>query len=133
MPDSASPEALFVRLYFDRHIMTRLAVDLRGRGFEVLTTEEAGKDIASDEDQLAFATAESRAILTFNIRDFAPLHEAWQAAGRPHTGIIVSRQLGCREYGQLLQRMLLQRMLRLLNHFTADEMAGNFVHLEQFK
>ena len=128
MPDSTGLEALFVRLYFDRHIMTRLAVDLRGRGYDVLTTEEAGNDTASDEEQLAFATAEHRAILTFNIRDFAPLHEAWQAAGRPHAGIIVSRQLGSREYG-----LLLQRMLRLLNHFTAEEMDSNFVHLEQFK
>jgi predicted nuclease of predicted toxin-antitoxin system len=128
MPDSAGLEALFVRLYFDRHIMNRLAVDLRGRGFDVLTTKEAGKDTASDEEQLAFATTENRAILTFNIRDFAPLHEQWQAAGRPHAGIIVSQQLGSRQYS-----LLLQRMLRFLNHFIAEEMVSNFVHLEQFK
>jgi predicted nuclease of predicted toxin-antitoxin system len=128
MADSAGLEALFVRLYLDRHVMTRLAVDLRGRGYDVLTTEEAGKDTASDEEQLTFATAERRAILTFNIRDFAPLHEAWQEAQRAHAGIIVSQQLGSRQYG-----LLLQRMLRLLNHFTSEEMRGNFVHLEQFK
>jgi predicted nuclease of predicted toxin-antitoxin system len=128
MPDSPLPESLFLRLYFDRHIMARLADDLRGHGYEVRTTEEAGNDTAPDEDQLAFATGESRAILTYNIRDFAPLHEQWQAAGRTHAGIIVSRQMGRRQYGQLLQRML-----RLLNHFTAQEMVGNFVHLEQFK
>ncbi len=128
MPDSAGLDALFVRLYFDRHIMTRLAVDLRGRGYDVLTTAEAGKDTASDEEPLAFATAENRAILTFNIRDFAPLHEAWQAAERPQGGLIVSQQLGSREYG-----LLLARMLRLLNHFTAEDMLGNLVHLEQFK
>jgi predicted nuclease of predicted toxin-antitoxin system len=128
MPDSAGLEALFVRLYFDRHIMARLAVDLRGRGYDVVRTEDAGKDTATDEEQLAFAAAERRAILTFNIRDFAPLHEAWQASGRTHAGIIVSQQLGTREYG-----LLFQRMLRLLNHLTAEEMAGNFVHLEQFK
>ena len=128
MPDSNGLEALFVRLYFDRHIMTRLAIDLRGRGFDVLTTEEAKKDTASDEEQLSFSTSQGRAILTFNIRDFAPLHEAWQAAEPPHAGIIVSQQLGSREYG-----LLLPRMLRLLNHFTAEEMVGNFVHLEQFK
>ena len=128
MLDSPGLEALFVRLYFDRHIMTRLAVDLRGRGFDVLTTEQAAKDTASDEEQFVFATAEKRAILTFNLRDFAPLHEHWQATGRLHTGIIVSQQLGSRQYG-----LLHQRMLRLLNHFTADEMVGNFVHLEQFK
>lgn len=128
MPDSRGLEGLFVRLYFDRHIMSRLAIDLRGRGYDVLTTEETGKDTASDEEQLAFATAENRTILTFNIRDFAPLHEAWQAAGRSHAGIIVSQQLGSRQYG-----LLLQWMLRLLNHFTAEAMLTNLVHLEQFK
>jgi predicted nuclease of predicted toxin-antitoxin system len=128
MPDSPGIEALFVRLYFDRHIMTRLAVDLRERGFDVRTTEEAGNDTASDEEQLGFATSEGRSILSFNIRDFAPLHEHRIAANRPHAGIIVSRQLGSREYG-----VFLSRMVRLLNHFTAEEMLGNFVHLEQFK
>jgi predicted nuclease of predicted toxin-antitoxin system len=108
--------------------MGRLAVDLRGRGYDVLTTEEAGKDTATDEEQLVFATADNRAILTFNIRDFAPLHQAWQAASQSHTGIIVSQQLGSRQYG-----LLLQRMLRFLNQFTAEEMRNNLVHLEQFK
>lgn len=128
MPDSPGLETLFARLYFDRHIMTRLAVDLRGRGFDVLRTEESGNDTASDEEQLSFAAAQSRAILTYNIRDFAPLHEQWQAAGQAHSGIIVSQQLGSREYG-----ILLQRMLQFLNTFTAEEMVSNFVHLEQFK
>jgi predicted nuclease of predicted toxin-antitoxin system len=128
MPSSASLEGLFVRLYFDRHIMTRLAIDLRGRGFDVLRTEEAGNDTATDAEQLAFATADNRALLTFNIRDFGPLHEQWKAAPRHHAGIIVSQQLGSRQYG-----ILLQRMLRLLDYFTAEEMVCNFVHLEQFK
>jgi len=128
MPESVGLENVFVRLYFDRHIMRRLAADLRGRGLDVLTTEEAGNDTVSDEQQLTFAAAERRAILTFNIRDFAPLHDQWQASGRAHAGLIVSRQLGGRQYG-----LLLQRMLGLLNHFTADELGSNFVHLEQFK
>ncbi len=128
MTNAIGHDALFVRLYLDRHIMARLAVDLRGRGFDVLRTEEASHDTASDAEQLAFATAERRALVSFNIRDFGPLHEEWQSVGRSHAGIIVSQQLGSRQYG-----LLLQRMLRLLNHFTADEMISNFVHLEQFK
>jgi hypothetical protein len=55
MPDSPTPEALFARLDFDRHIMACPAGDLCGRGFDVLTTEEAGLDTATDEEQLAFA------------------------------------------------------------------------------
>src|SRR5689334_22645035 len=125
MPDTPPVESLFARLYFDRHIMARLAVALRGPGFDVRWTEEAGLETATDEEQLAFAVAEGRAILTDNIRDFAPLHEASLAAGQTHAGIIVSRQLGRRQYGSLLERML-----RLLNHLSAAEMVGNFVHLE---
>jgi hypothetical protein len=85
-------------------------------------------DTAPDEDQLAFAAAEGRAILTYNVRDFAPLHGQWLATGRPHAGVIVSRQMGRRQYG-----LLLQRTLGLLDHFTAAEMVNNLVHLEQFK
>jgi len=69
-----------------------------------------------------------RSILTFNIRDFALLHQEWQAAGQTHAGIVVSQQLGGRQYGSLLQRMQ-----RLLNYFSAEQMVGNFVYLEQFK
>jgi predicted nuclease of predicted toxin-antitoxin system len=128
MPDSPKTDELFLRLYLDRHIKKQLAVDLRQRGFDALTTEEVGRDTAPDEDQLAFAANENRAILTFNIRDFAPLHEQWTTAGKPHAGIIVSQQLGSRHYG-----VLLARTLRLLDQLTAEEMRNNLVHLEQFK
>jgi predicted nuclease of predicted toxin-antitoxin system len=128
MTNSATPEPLFIRLYLDRHIKLRLAEDLRASGYDVRTTQEAGMDTATDEEQLLYATGELRAILTFNIRDFAPLHEEWTTAGRTHGGIIVSRQLGSREYG-----LLLSRMVRLLDQLTAEEMRGNLVHLEQFK
>ena len=128
MPDSANLEELFIRLYLDRHIKLTLAEDLRARGFKVLTTQEARMDTASDEDQLALAASQDRAILTFNIRDFAPLHDQWTTSDRPHAGIIVSQQLGSRQYG-----LLLSRTLRLLETMTADELRNNLVHLEQFK
>jgi predicted nuclease of predicted toxin-antitoxin system len=128
MTNSRRPEELFIRLYLDRHVIPRLADDLRERGFDVVTTQQAGLDTASDEQQLTFAMSERRAILTFNIRDFAPLHEQWLATGRCHAGIVVSQQLGRRQYGTLLARTL-----RLLETTTADELCNNLVHLEQFR
>lgn len=128
MSNSGEPEDLSVRLYLDRHIRTRLAEDLRVRGFDVLTTQEARMDTASDEAQLRFAAAEGRAILTFNIRDFAPLQEQWTALGQEHAGIIVSQQLGGRLYG-----VLLSRTVRLIELMTANELRNQLVHLEQFK
>lgn len=128
MPASDSPEQLFLRLYLDGHIKIQLAADLRLRGYDVLTTQDAAKETASDEEQLLFATSQNRALVTFNVRDFAILHQQWTAAGRHHAGIVVSQQLSSRQYG-----ILLSRMLRLLNQLSAHEMRANLVHLEQFK
>ena len=128
MPTDSPSQSLSVRLYLDRHIKKQLAVDLTAQGYDVLRTEDVKMDTALDSEQLEFATKENRAILTFNIRDFATLHEQWSAAGQSHCGIIVSQQLTSKQYG-----LLLGRMLRLLNHFSNEEMRSNFVHLEQFK
>ncbi len=128
MPNSTDPDELFIRLYLDRHVIPRLADDLTERGFDVLTTQRAGMDTASDEQQLVFAAEQHRAIVTFNIRDFSPRHKQWIATGRSHAGIIVSQKLGKRQFG-----LLLSRTLRLLESMTADELGHNFVHLEQFR
>ena len=128
MPNSPASEALFVRLYFDRHIMARLAIDLRSRGYDVLTTEEAGLDTA-------YGRRATR------VRDGGetghPDVQHSRLRSSPHAMVggwpITCRdyrvpQLGRREYG-----LLMQRMLGLLNHFTAEELTSNIVHLEQFK
>jgi predicted nuclease of predicted toxin-antitoxin system len=128
MTESPATDGPVLRLYLDRHVMTRLADDLVRRGHDCVTTQQAVLDTASDEEQLAHAAANSRAIVTYNIRDFAPLHEQWLAAGREHAGIIVSRQLSGRQYG-----LLLSRMLRLLGELNADDMRNNLLHLERFK
>ena len=128
MPDSGTPESLFIRLYLDGHVKIRLADDLGQRGHDVLTTQKAGMGGASDAEQLQCATDAGRALVTFNVRDFARLHKEWTASGRTHAGIIISQQLGSRQYG-----VLLSRMLRLLDRVSAEEMRGNLEHLEQFR
>jgi hypothetical protein len=120
MPDSPGLESLFIRLYLDRHIMGRLAVDLRSQGYDVLRTEEAGKDTATDLEQLTFASEQRRSIFTFNIRDFALVHQEWQATGQSHAGI--SNTAAC-----------FSECSACSTTFRPSKMVGNFVHLEQFK
>lgn len=43
---------------------------------------------SSDMDLLEWATAEGRALVTDNIRDFMPLHAKWSALGRTHGGLL---------------------------------------------
>ena len=101
---------LGVRVFTDEMVTPRLAEELTRRGYDVVSTQasgRAGKGI-SDIDQLRHATAQGRAIYTFNIADFLALHRQWAASGRRHAGIIVSEDLNHDRAGmaQRLQRHL---------------------------
>jgi hypothetical protein len=79
-----------IRLYVDEDAEQIAVVDgLRLRGIDVLTSEEADQRTSADTEQLAVAVSVSRAIYTFNIRDYARLHREYLQAGRNHFGIIV--------------------------------------------
>lgn len=117
-------EALFVALYLDADVDRKLADRMRAEGFEAVSAREVGNDELSDEDQLAYAAAQKRALLTHNTRHFVPLFEEWWFANKGHYGIIVSEQLPLGE--------LLRRTLRFLNTITADEMVDNIVNLAEF-
>ncbi len=72
----------------DEHINPEVARQLRKKGFDVLSVEEARMREASDEQVLSFAASEKRVIVTYNIRDFQMLLLDWHRAGRHHSGIV---------------------------------------------
>jgi hypothetical protein len=73
--------------YANENFPLPVAEVLRESGHNLLTTYESGKaDRAmSDDDILAFATGESRIVLTLDRRHFIRLHQAMPN----HSGIIV--------------------------------------------
>jgi Domain of unknown function (DUF5615) len=77
------------QLYADEDFPLPVVERLRAMGHDVLTAHETGKanQSISDEDVLAFATAQERALLTLNRRDFIRLH----LSDHQHAGIIVCR------------------------------------------
>ncbi len=89
-----------------------------------MAVQEAGNAEASDEEQMAFAAAHGRALLTCNARDFTPIFEAYWYSGREHFGVIVSEQL---ELGEMLRRVA-----RLLDTVNTDEMRNNWKNLAEF-
>jgi hypothetical protein len=82
-----------LRLHLDEdaeaHALVRA---LRGRGVDVTTTSEAGLSQTNDEAQLAWASQQGRAVLTYNAADFCRLHGQILTAGAHHAGIIVAEQ-----------------------------------------
>jgi hypothetical protein len=86
---------LGIRLFTDEMIDPLLAEILGAQGYDVESTEAAGRanQRIHDEPQLEYATQQGRAILTFNARDFIAIDRKWKAAGTVHAGIIVSEQI----------------------------------------
>jgi predicted nuclease of predicted toxin-antitoxin system len=104
-----------IRFFFDQHIPPAVARGLRRRGVDVLTAQEAGRCGLPDPDQLQFATAEERVVMTFD-RDYLALH----ASSVPHAGIVWCRATKY-TIGQLIQ------LLFLLGHVTDRGGMRNYV------
>ena len=77
-----------MRLLLDEHINPEVARQMRKRGYDVVSVEEAQMREASDEQLLSFAAIQRQALVTYNIRDFQHLLSEWHRAGRHHAGII---------------------------------------------
>jgi len=80
-----------MRLLLDAHFDPAVAEVLRERGHDVDSVLDLGPDRyqASDAELLAFASAERRALVTRNVRDFVLLHGFWAGEERSHAGIIL--------------------------------------------
>lgn len=112
-------------LLLDEDVRVLLAGALRDRGYDAVHVLEADRGGRSDPEQLAYAVAQGRAILTHNIRDFMVLDREYRATGKEHCGIIVSDQIPLRE--------LLRRILRCVSQCTADEACNRLIWLHNFR
>ena len=80
------PQRSHARPFLNEHLSPRLAAQLRRQGFDAISSQEAKRPSEGDEEQLAFAASEQRALVTFNVGDFVRLHEQYVAEGRQHWG-----------------------------------------------
>ena len=106
-------DGLFIGLYLDEDVSVLVAAMIRARGFEVLTTVEAGNLGASDEEQLSFATSIGSVLLTHNRVDFENLAVQRFQTEIAHTGIVIAARHPPGE--------IARRLLRLLNEVTASD------------
>jgi hypothetical protein len=115
-------------LYLDEDVVPELARVLRGHGHDVVSAHERGRQGVSDEAQLAYATAEDRALLTFNYPDFLRLGQEWFFAERAHAGIVVSyRQYGRNQLGELARAVV-----ALLTDVPAEDLRNTVRVLDAF-
>jgi hypothetical protein len=79
-----------VRLLLDEMLSPAIARELRARGHDVEPVAgHPDREALSDPGVLALASAERRAVVTNNLRDFRPLHhEAITPGGAGHFGMV---------------------------------------------
>ena|SRR5580692_3640120 len=112
---------LFARLYFDEDVSVRVADTLKARGFDVVTTLQAGRLGATDSGQLHFAVAEGRALVTHNRRHFERLVSEYFRVGLQHSGLIIAVRRPPRELAACL--------LGALNRFSSEEFLNQSVYV----
>lgn len=77
-------------LLLDEMFSDTTAQQFRAQGYDVISVVANAALVALPDDQiLACAVAEGRALVTANIKDFMPLDSQYRAAGRDHTGLIL--------------------------------------------
>lgn len=78
-----------MRLYLDDDMdANELLGLLQHEGHEVVSPRAVAMRSSSDDMHLSYATSQSLAVLTANVRDFLTLHRTWQRDGREHAGIL---------------------------------------------
>jgi len=103
-----------ISFHLDEHVATAVAHGLRRRAVDVTTTVEEGLMSSTDEEQLAYATAAGRVMVTHDV-DYLVLH-AQQVS---HAGICYCHQ------DKFSVGALLRQLLLLHDCLTPDEMLNH--------
>lgn len=79
-----------MKLLLDEMNSWRIAAELRKRGYDVVAVKRDRLELESriDPTVLEAATAEQRAVVTNNVRDYRVAHERMRARGEHHYGVI---------------------------------------------
>ncbi len=112
---------IFASLYLDEDMNNMVATLLRSRGIDAVTVQKSDMLGKSDQEQLAYAAANDRCILTHNRVDYEDLHLQYAQANLIHSGIIVVPQKSPYE--------IVNRVMILLDSMTADEIANQLLYV----
>jgi hypothetical protein len=78
-----------MKLLLDVHHSPKAAEQLRQGGYDVLAAaEDARLFTLADDDLLRAATADGRAVVTENVKDFDRIVRNWASTGERHGGVI---------------------------------------------
>ena len=78
-----------MRYYLDEDLSPEVAVRLRRQGIDISNSHEEGRNGTSDQEQLRWAAAQGRCLVTRNRDDFIRLTVAAFENQEPHAGVLI--------------------------------------------
>lgn len=114
-----------LRLYLDEDISPVVGELLRRRGLDTVSAHDVGALKLSDEEQLERATADNRAIVSYNYIDFNLLAVHYFESDRRHAGILVAY----RQFTNDQADALAESIRAFLAALPAGRLANNFLTL----
>ncbi|TLD41406.1 MAG: hypothetical protein JETT_2308 [Candidatus Jettenia ecosi] len=114
-----------IRLYRDEDLSDRVAVALRSKRFDAISTHEVNMRGKTDKEQLKYAIEHNRIILTRNIKHFVNLQREYYKQGLPHNGILVTDYLPLKE--------LIRRLTKFLNEKNLSDIRNTLDWLHNYK
>jgi predicted nuclease of predicted toxin-antitoxin system len=118
------------RFYLDEDVPPAAAQIGRELGLDVVSVAEAGHRGWPDAEQLAWAAAQSRTLVTYNRGDYLELTRSTLAAGKPHAGVLIVVPTVPRQgavIAHALQRFSASRLplqdyeVQFLSNWSADD------------
>lgn len=118
-----------MRLLLDAMISKVVAEQLRRRGYDVQAVQERSlaERRLTDPEQLARATAEGRALVTYNFHDFVPLSRQWAVEGKAYGGLVLIYAYSIPQHQIGAQVRALAALLQ--NHPTDDALHNQTIVL----
>jgi predicted nuclease of predicted toxin-antitoxin system len=114
-----------MKLLLDEHFSPETARQLRLPGHDVVAVREL-PDLhgLTDEELLAWATAQRRALVTENVADFVELHRRSILRRRPHAGIVFTSPKRFPRTRRAIGRLVRALEELLVAHSDRDGLAG---------
>ncbi|MBL1208686.1 DUF5615 family PIN-like protein [Geminocystis sp. GBBB08] len=105
---------LFIELYLDEDVNVLVADLIRARGFSITTVRDEEMLQKTDPEQLSYCVNQKKTLVTHNRADFEKLVQEYFKLNQTHYGVIIAVRHPPQE--------IARRLLKIVNHLTADEM-----------
>lgn len=103
-----------ISLLLDEDVWPGLAQALREQGVDVVSVHETERTGLADENQMAYAASEKRALMTHNAAHFVALATDYFQRGQQYSGIIIALHYNKGD--------LIRRTISLLSALSAEEL-----------